>query len=153
MLELHERALRDDAFTADAPDEDLRDPLAAYVDSGGEFLVGERDGEIVAMGAYRPAHEWIRNAVDDVAEPAAELKRMRVDPDHQRQGFGTTVLDRLEASARADGFREFLHDTGVDQTETRAFYEARGFRHETTTSVEFEGVMIDLALYRKRLDG
>jgi ribosomal protein S18 acetylase RimI-like enzyme len=154
VLRLHERALRNDgAFTEGAPDADLRAPLEAYVEAGGEFLVGERVGAIVAMGAYRPAHEWIVDAVGDVAEPAAELKRMRVDPAHQRQGLGTAVLDRLEASAREDGYREFLLDTGVDQAGTRAFYEARGFTQVGVTTVDFGGDIVELALYRKQIDG
>ncbi|MFW6436001.1 MAG: N-acetyltransferase family protein [Halococcoides sp.] len=154
IFELHERALRaDDAYCPEAPDDDLRDPIGAYVDSGGDFLVGTVADRIVAMGAYRPAPEWAIESVPGLPEPAAQLKRMRVDPDDQRRGFGTEILDALEDRAREDGYRSLVLDTGAHQDGTRAFYEAQEFAHERTLMVDFDGIDLRMALYRKRLDG
>jgi Acetyltransferase (GNAT) family len=62
-------------------DDDLRSVRTVYLETGGEFLVGELDGEIVAMGALRR-----------VGADVAELKRMRVHPSQQRRGHGELIL-------------------------------------------------------------
>lgn len=173
ILELHENALRDaGAFIEGGPDGDLRDPIGSYVDEGGEFLVGElvgvrageisgeRSGEtsgerasnIVAMGALRPIPERTRDAFESLATPAGELKRMRVDPERQRSGLGSALLSQLEGCARAKGYRELVLDTGLDQAGARAFYESKGFEHETDVTVTVDAGEFGLALYRKRLD-
>ena len=131
IRELHETALREaDAFVADdtafvaaLPEEvkldaDLEAISATYIESGGTFLVGERDGKVVAMGAFR--------LVDDAT---AEIKRMRVDPAHQRRGYGHQILDALEADAINRGVTEFTLDTLARQTAAREFYETNGY-HE-----------------------
>ncbi|MFT4883059.1 MAG: hypothetical protein ACI8U4_000557 [Natronomonas sp.] len=83
VLELHEAAMRDvGAYVEGVSDPDLEDIITSYLDSGGEFLVGEVDDEIVAMGAFRPAEGYITEFLDGLSNPA-ELKRMRVAPDHQ----------------------------------------------------------------------
>ena len=148
IRELHELAMRDagalveddPAFLAAIPDDveldaDLKTIEETYVESGGAFLVGcvklrsthptsgegaerEEKGteEIVAMGAFRPT--------DDAT---AEIKRMRVDPDYQRRGYGQRILDALETNAEERGFEEFTLDTLARQTAAREFYEANGY--------------------------
>jgi GNAT superfamily N-acetyltransferase len=70
---------------------DLRDIRATYLHSDGDFLVGFANGNLVAMGGL------LRHSPDE-----AEIKRMRVHPEFQRQGFGRLLLERLETtSARA----------------------------------------------------
>ena len=153
VRELHELVLRDaGGYVEGVPDEDVRDPLGSYVESGGEFLVGERTGTVVAMGGYRPASDWAIEAFEAVAEPAAELKRMRTDPTCQGKGHGTAILGVLETRARRAGFREFLLDTGADFEQPRAFYERRGYVHERTVSESIGDRTLEMALYRKRLD-
>src|SRR3712207_5066471 len=70
-------------------DDDLHNIQQTYIDDGGEFLVAVLEGQIVAMGALM------------VQDNRAEVKRMRVHPDHQRQGFGQAILQRLEQHACA----------------------------------------------------
>ena len=70
-------------------DEDLHRIEEAYLTSGGEFLVGELDGRIVAMGAFK-RHDM----------ESAEVGRMRVHPDFWRRGFGQQMLTTLEQHAR-----------------------------------------------------
>jgi len=153
IRELHEVALRDaGGYVEDGPDADLTAPHATYIEQGGDFLVGELAGQIVAMGGFRPASEWIADAVSDLATPAAELKRMRVDPAYQRRGFGTVILRRLEERARDAGFREVVLDTGADFDAPRSFYESSGIEHERNLTVDVGDSSFEMALYRKRLD-
>jgi ribosomal protein S18 acetylase RimI-like enzyme len=116
---LHEDGLRQmNAHAGHGPwDDDLRSILASYLDSGGEFLVGVVGGEVVAMGALRR-----------VSATVAEVKRMRVDIRFQRQGFGRTILRRLEQRARELGYRTLRLDTTVTQVPAQHLYRACGYR-------------------------
>lgn len=151
VLDLHERALRDaGAYAEDLPDgaeADLDDVEAAYLERGGEFLVGERGGAIVAMGAFRPFEgaEAFDYPERDVA--TAEIKRMRVAPDRQRQGYGERVLAALEERARESGFERLVLDTGVEMTAARSFYEEHGF--EQVGREEFPEYGVSVLLYEK----
>ncbi|MDS0260175.1 GNAT family N-acetyltransferase [Haloarcula sp. S1CR25-12] len=121
VWDLHERALRDAGGYDEAfahRDTDLRDVTGAYLDAGGEFLVGERSGEVVAMGAFQP---------HDTDDGAVVLRRMRVAPAHQRAGHGTRLLHELEARARKRGFERAELDTTPAQTTAVAFYEHHGY--------------------------
>lgn len=154
VRELHVAAMREfDAFSPDdSLDADLRDVEAAYLDGAGEFLVGERDGRVVAMGAFRPAEGYITAFVPDLAESAVEVKRMRVAPGCQRQGFGQRVYDELEARARSRGVREFVLDTTAEQTAAQRFYEANGFEETARETVQPADTAFELICYRKRLE-
>ncbi|RKN84980.1 GNAT family N-acetyltransferase [Paenibacillus ginsengarvi] len=118
VLELHERALREEgAYKGDGPwDDDLRDIAAAYTDDGGEFWVGEAEGEIVAMGAFRPT-----------SNDTAEIRRMRVAPELQGRGCGRLMLNKLEERAKERGFAMLHLDTTAAQTAAQALYESAGY--------------------------
>ena len=58
----------------------MRDVGAAYLESGGEFLVGTVDGEVVAMGAFRPAGRGLRHGTAGRSQERGEVTRMRVMP-------------------------------------------------------------------------
>jgi ribosomal protein S18 acetylase RimI-like enzyme len=98
-------------------EDDLRDIRAAYLDPGGEFLVGFIDGELVAMGGL------LRHS-----DEQAGIKRVRVHPDFQHRGFGRLLLERLEARAQALGCRVICLDTTEQQTAARYLYESAGYR-------------------------
>src|SRR4051794_18882364 len=85
-------------------DNDLHDIEEVYLNNGGEFLVGVLDGQIVAMGAIRR-----------ITPDKAEVKRMRVHPDHQRRGFGRQILTALEDRARELGYHTLTLDTALIQ--------------------------------------
>jgi len=95
---------------------DLNDIPAAYLNNRGDFLVGEHDKAIVAMGALRP-----------LSETRAEIKRMRVHPTMQGRGYGRAVLLALEERARQLGYRELELETGELQTAARGLYTSHGF--------------------------
>lgn len=154
VKELHEAAMRDvDAYVEGVPDNDLDDVEGVYLDGCGEFLVGTLDGRIVAMGAIRPVGERVAAVFESLARPAAELTRMRVDPGHQRRGFGERIYDELEGRARERGYRELVLDTQAHQAGARQFYEAKGFEEERRVEVEAFGETLDTVFCRKPLDG
>ena len=132
---LHDAAL-DDAGVHGGPgpwEDDLRDIAATYLEPGGEFLVLVADGEVVGMGGL------LRRSTEE-----CEIKRMRVRPDLQRQGFGRRILKALEERARGLGFRSAVLDTTADQIAARRLYEAAGFS-ETGRRDAGRFVFIDFA--------
>ena len=114
-------------------DEDLHHIETAYLEDGGEFLIGLLDGQIVAMGALR------KTSAD-----RAEVKRMRVHPDFQRRGFGQAILDALEAKAQVLGYKTLHLDTSTKQTVAQQFYAENGYvetgreRHGRFTLIYYE---------------
>lgn len=140
VWELHNLALNQvGAHAGNGPwDEDLAAIERVYLDASGDFVVGEVDSRIVAMGALKRSDNT-----------RAEIKRMRVHPDFQGRGFGTRILLALERRARDLGY-EMLHlDTTTKQAVAQTMYRRHGYsevgrdRHG-----EFE-----LVLFEKRLDG
>lgn len=138
VWELHNAAL--DAVGAHggsgAWDEDLRRIGAAYLEAGGEFLVGELQGRIVAMGALQPT-----------GPDRAKIRRMRVHPHFWRRGFGQAILQALEERARHLGFRSLWLDTTVGQVAAQRLYEKNGYAR---MGAGRHGSFV-LVLYEKRL--
>lgn len=95
--------------------------------SRGEPFVADRDGRLVGTITFLPPGrndgcEWYRR--DDVGV----FGQFGVDPDHQRLGIGTALLERVIQSARAAGCRELACDTAESATHLIALYERHGFR-------------------------
>jgi ribosomal protein S18 acetylase RimI-like enzyme len=95
---------------------DLHDIERAFLNNGGAFVVGEYEGRIVAMGGLK------RTACD-----RAEITRMRIHPDFQRQGFGSVILRHLEKHAAELGYRTLHLDTLVVQEAAQRFYRHHGY--------------------------
>jgi ribosomal protein S18 acetylase RimI-like enzyme len=91
---------------------------AVYLHNQGEFLVGLIEKEIVAMGALRK-----------ITDDTAEIKRMRVHPDHWRRGYGQAILDRLQVRAGELGYTRLILDTMEQQKAAQALYIKNGFRY------------------------
>ena len=156
VRELHETAMRDvGAYVAGAPDDDLEAIRETFLECGGEFLVGEVDGRIVAMGAFRPPEDdhYLRRFLDELSESAVVLTRMRVDPDYQRRGYGQRLYEALEARARAQGYTEIVLDTMAKQTAARGLYETNGFEEVSRERIDSFDEPFDLLVYRKSLSG
>ena len=118
-------------------DDDVYAIEEAYLNNRGEFLIGEWDGNFVAMGAlHRTSPE------------RAEIKRMRVHPDYQGRGFGQLILTELMARARALGYKTLHLDTSILQVPAQKLYEKNGFR-------KVGGDMyhnLEVILYEKQLE-
>lgn len=145
-------ALRDTgAYYEEEPD-DADGALAdEYLTSGGEFLVGEVTDHIVATGAFRPVRGVITNFLDSVGNGTAELKRMHVDPPHQRQGYGRRIFDELRRRARDQGYMELVLLTSGPQIAAQHFYEASGFEEIEREPVDVGGESFDAIVYRRPL--
>jgi len=85
-------------------------------------VVLERDGDIIAMGAYK--------ALD--AE-TAELKRIWTRSDLRRQGLALKVLVELERRALLAGYRQVYLTTGFRQPEAVRLYLSHGYQPQFDT--------------------
>ncbi|GHO78570.1 GNAT family N-acetyltransferase [Ktedonobacter sp. SOSP1-85] len=117
-------------------DDDVYAIEEVYLQNGGEFLIGECDGQFVAMGAFKRT-----------GPERAEIKRMRVHPDHQGHGYGQLILTELEARAHALGYRTLHLDTSILQLPAQRLYEKNGFREVGRDN--YQG--IEVILYEKQL--
>ena len=118
VWDLHHTALRDAGadLGMGSWDDDLRDIEHVSLDGTGEFLIGEQDGVMVAMGALQRRGGGI-----------AAVRRMRVHPGHQRRGIGGRILRTLEARADGLGYRCLVLDTTTVQRAAIAFDTAHGY--------------------------
>jgi GNAT superfamily N-acetyltransferase len=98
-------------------DQDLDSTAAAYLDDGGEFLVGLSDGRLVAIGALR-----------HVTDIVAEVRWMRVHPGYQRRGYARLILAGLEHRAHELGYRQLRLDTTIMQIAAQGLYAGAGYR-------------------------
>lgn len=95
---------------------DLDDVEGTYL-AGGEFLIGTIDGKMVAMGALKP-----------VTVGRGEIKRVRVEPALQGQGYGQKILSLLEEKARELGFTVLQLDIAEDNKISQHFFEKNGYK-------------------------
>ena len=109
-----------------------------YLRDDGEFLVGELDGRIVAMGGLRradlvpagpgrPGRALGGYAAGGPAPDAAEMVRLRVHPDVQRRGYGRAVVAALEQRAAEYGYRILRGDTTEAQQPALRLYRSFGW--------------------------
>ena len=66
-------------------------------------------------------------ALVDRGDGTGELKRLFVDEGGRGQGVATTVMDALEAAARAQGIHTLQLETGPEHHAAIALYERRGY--------------------------
>jgi ribosomal protein S18 acetylase RimI-like enzyme len=118
-------------------DDDVYDIEKHYLNNQSDFLVGEAEGRLIAMGAFHRT-----------SPTRAEIKRMRIHPDYQGRGFGQLILSELEARARANGYTILHLDTSIVQVVAQKLYEKNGF-HEVGRDMYQE---LEVILYEKTLD-
>jgi ribosomal protein S18 acetylase RimI-like enzyme len=110
-MTLEEIIAGDTSYLADVTAEQVRRPH-------GVFVVAHLDGVPVGCGALRPTPD----------EPGwAEIKRMYIAPEARRRGIGRAILVRLEAAAVDLGYTYLRLETGTEQPEAVAMYEAHGW--------------------------
>ncbi len=103
-------------------DETPYDP-AEFDPPTGAFYVGYRDETPVTMGGWRFRDDVSRLGSDR----PVEVKRMYVVPAARRRGLARLMLAHLEATARDAGADVVVLETGLEQPEGIALYEAAGY--------------------------
>ncbi|RSM56813.1 N-acetyltransferase [Actinoplanes sp. ATCC 53533] len=116
---------------------DLDTITTTYLTGRATMLVGEIDGNVVAMGALR--------YVDDLT---CEITRMRVDPSVQGRGYGKQILTTLEEHAQRLGYHHAVLFTRPDQHPAIDLYQASGY---TITAIENHGDVAGVRV-RKQFD-
>ncbi|MGY5957047.1 GNAT family N-acetyltransferase [Kosakonia sp. BK9b] len=88
-----------------------------YLAPQGLFIVLERDGEIIATGAYKP--------FDD---KTAEIKRIWTHPSLRQQGLAARIVRELERRAQRAGYSQLYLTTGFRQPEAVRLYLSQGYQ-------------------------
>lgn len=137
---VHERAFRESPmeFVEDAPGDDIIDVAEQCLDGDGRFFVGIVGGDIVATGGYQQR-----------ASDTAEIRRMRVHPAHQGQGFGEQLLEEIERRVYEAGNRSIVLHTNERLRAARTMYRKHGY--EETHRETLAGLGDELIYYRKQL--
>ncbi|WP_084964743.1 GNAT family N-acetyltransferase [Thermoactinospora rubra] len=98
-------------------DDDFPRIHEVYLASGGDFLVGEAGGRVMAMGGLKPVEPGV-----------AEVCRLRVHPEFQGRGYGAAMLRALETRAVELGFHSIRGDTTLNQGAALTLYARHGWR-------------------------
>ena len=102
---------------------DIDNLAAGYLADGAEsgFWVAEVDGTIVGMiGLLK------------TGENAAELRRLRVDPDHRRRGIGRRLLEQALLFCQQRDYLKVVLDVRIDGEPAIRLFETFGFKHSRT---------------------
>ncbi|PZO44341.1 MAG: GNAT family N-acetyltransferase [Shackletoniella antarctica] len=121
------QVLAEYSLTCEPTDSD-RDALeveASYWETGGEFWVVEKAGELVGTAGYRPTPRGDR---------AVELRKMYLLPQARGQGLGRHLLSQLESVIQQRGFDQIWLETASVLKEAVGLYEASGY--EAASGVE-----------------
>ncbi len=89
--------------------------IRSYVEIG-EVLVARKGDRVIGM------IQILRENAD------AEIVSLAVDPDYQRQGIGTALIQEAANNCRRNSVRRLIVCTGSWEADNIAFYERRGFR-------------------------
>jgi ribosomal protein S18 acetylase RimI-like enzyme len=95
---------------------DLMSITTEYLERSGEFIIAEINGAIVGYGGYLP-----------VDSRTIEIRRMRIDPEWQRQGIGTSILNTLISNAKRRGYHKVVLSTDIRMKAAIALYLKAGF--------------------------
>jgi GNAT superfamily N-acetyltransferase len=123
----------------------------------GTYFVVETEGRLAGCGGWSRRAALIggdhtagmgdQSLVDPESSPA-KVRAMYTHPDFARRGVGRMILDRCEAAAAAEGFRELeLMATMAG----RPLYAAAGFVEVEPASVDADGIPIPVVIMRKSL--
>ncbi len=90
--------------------------VAEFEKAGGYFVIVRDDDQAVGCGGFRP-----------VDERCVEIKRMFVRANARRCGVARQILRHLEVEIGRRGFHTIVLETGCNNAEARALYEAEGY--------------------------
>jgi ribosomal protein S18 acetylase RimI-like enzyme len=102
---------------------------------------------LVGMAGVESAGPDVPEAVLRGRSGVARLKRMRVAPEHQRQGIGTQLTETAIAWLRKHGFSTLVLETTTQQTPAIRLYQRLGFSEVGRSTLgRFELVWFELPL-------
>lgn len=107
------------------------DPLSAYAQPDGDFIVLLRDGRPIAMGAYKRYDET-----------TAELKRIWTDSTLRRQGLAQKVVQELETLALNNGYTRVYLTTGFRQPEAVQLYLSLSYEPQFDINADRESLAL-----------
>lgn len=116
---------------------DLDQIEEVYFRDNGDFIVAVKNSSVVGMGAIKR-----------ISEERAEVKRMRVDPDSQRQGLGKAILNKLEQRAKELDYKILELDTSINQPAAQEFYIKNGYIEVRREGPE-QGWPVETIFYEK----
>ena len=108
-------------------DRDVVEVETYYWQTGGEFWVVERAGQILGTGGYLPIER---------GENAVELRKMYLLPAARGTGLGRYLLSQLERAAAAKGFCEAWVETATVLAEAVKLYEQNGYMPKSGVETE-----------------
>ncbi len=108
-------------------DQDAVEVEKYYLETGGEFWVIERSGQIVGTGGYHPISR---------GDNAVEIRKMYLLPEARGYGLGRFLLAQLEQAAAAKGFKEVWVETATVLKEAVILYERNGYQAESGVETE-----------------
>lgn len=146
LWRVHDRALRASALRYDPEyNRYLRHAERAFLDAGGEFLVGtvpptSLDGDhddlavddrrLIAIGGYQPLSALSaadQPPGDGSDEGTVRIRSVAVLPACQGQGVGADLVERLESTARRAGYDRVVLASVAEMADARAFWRAMGY--------------------------
>jgi ribosomal protein S18 acetylase RimI-like enzyme len=140
IRDLNQESVEEFANSFIRPDfPDLDEVEKIYLVNNGEFLVATKDSRVIGMGALKK-----------ISNEMAEVKRMRVFPEFQRQGIGQLILNELEKRAKQLGYKILELDTSINQPGAQDFYRKNGY-HETKREGPEKGWPVETIFYQKHL--
>ncbi len=108
-------------------DQDAVEVEKYYLETGGEFWVIERSGQIVGTGGYHPISR---------GQKAVEIRKMYLLPEVRGHGLGRFLLAQLEQAAAARGFQEAWVETATALKAAVVLYERNGYIAESGVETE-----------------
>lgn len=104
-------------------DQDAVEIEKYYWQTGGEFWVVERAGQIVGTAGYYPVQR-------ESEVKAVEIRKMYLHPSARGQGLGKFLLSQLEQAIAAKDFSEIWVETATVLKEAVLMYEKYGYQPE-----------------------
>jgi putative acetyltransferase len=111
----------------------LDDPVAAYIDTGGEILIAELDGRPVGCVALLPD-----------GTGAYELSKMTISPELRGRGAGRTLLTAAIDHAQAIGASSLFLGSSRKLANAVHLYESVGFEHVAPESLHMPYARADV---------
>lgn len=98
------------------PSNDMAALEEMFQDDSSKVYIGMVDDQPVVVGGY------LHNDEDE-----AEIQTIRVDPEHQRNGYAQRILDKIFEEIQKRGYQRIVLHTSEYSTAAQSLYEKNGF--------------------------